>query len=241
MTPRDRLNSKQRMRASLEQVATTSHLLCFAAMKARWPAPERNKEPILDVLRRVLPESGTLLEIASGSGQHAAHFTKSLPRWTWIPSDVERDNLESIAAYRAEHTGDNFRAPLLLDVRNADWGVPPLDAAFNANMIHITPWSCCTALIAGVARYLRPGGVFVLYGPFRVGGTHTAESNASFDLNLRRQNERWGVRDVEEVVHCAAIAGLSLSEQIQMPAENQTLVFVAKPHEGHEGHEAPRD
>jgi SAM-dependent methyltransferase len=198
-------------------------------MKACWPAPERNKQPILEVLRRVLPESGTLLEIASGSGQHAAHFTKHLPRWTWIPSDVERDNLDSIAAYRAEHTGDNFRAPLMLDVRTRDWGVPPLDAAFNANMIHITPWSCCVALIEGLARYLRPGGVFVLYGPFRVGGEHTAESNANFDLNLRRQNERWGVRDVEDVVQCAALAGLAFSERIAMPAENQTLVFRASP------------
>jgi SAM-dependent methyltransferase len=229
MMPTDRSKPKQRMRASLEQVAAAFHLLCSAAMKAHWPAPERNKEPILEVLRRVLPESGTLLEIASGSGQHAAHFTKHLPRWTWIPSDVERDNLASIAAYRAEHTGDNFRAPLLLDVRASDWGVPRLDAVFNANMIHITPWSCCTALIEGVARYLRPAGVFVLYGPFRIAGAHTAESNASFDHNLRRQNERWGVRDVEEVVRLAAMAGLTLTERVQMPAENQTLVFAANP------------
>jgi hypothetical protein len=197
-------------------------------MKAHWPAPDRNKEPILEVLRRVLPDSGTLLELASGSGQHAAHFAKHLPRWTWIPSDVEPDNLASIAAYRAEHTGDNFRAPLLLDVRMPDWGVPPLDAAFNANMIHIAPWGCCTAMIDGVARYLRPGGVFVLYGPFRVGGAHTAESNLTFDQKLRSQNEHWGVRDVEEVIQCAAISGLTLSERIQMPAENQTLVFRAK-------------
>jgi SAM-dependent methyltransferase len=198
-------------------------------MKARWPAPERNKEPILEVLRRVLPESGTLLELASGSGQHAAHFTQHLPRWTWIPSDVERDNLDSIAAYRAEHTADNFRAPLLLDVRAQDWGVPPLDAAFNANMVHITPWSCTVALMEGVARYLRPNGVLVLYGPFRIGGSHTAGSNESFDLSLRRQNERWGVRDVEAVVQCAAVAGLAFSERIAMPAENQTLVFRASP------------
>lgn len=194
-------------------------------MKARWPAPERNKDAILDVLRRVLPESGTLLELASGSGQHAAHFARNLPQWTWLPSDAERDNLTSITAYRAEHTGDNFRAPLLLDVRMDDWGVPPIDAAFNANMIHITPWSCCEALIHGVARHLRPGGVFVLYGPFRIGSTHTAESNASFDRDLRRENERWGVRDMEEVVQRAEAAGLGFRERVPMPANNQILVF----------------
>jgi SAM-dependent methyltransferase len=201
-------------------------------MKAHWPAPERNKGPILEVLRRVLPDSGTLLELASGSGQHAAHFAQHLPRWTWIPSDPDRDNRASIAAYRAEHTADNFAEPLALDVRERDWPVPPLDAAFNANMIHITPWGCCVALLRGVARYLRPGGVFVLYGPFRIGGAHTAESNASFDLSLRRQNELWGVRDLEEVVECATGSGLAFEERIAMPAENQTLVFRARPDSG---------
>lgn len=196
-------------------------------MKAHWPAPERNKGPILEVLKRVLPESGTLLELASGSGQHAAHFAQHLPRWTWIPSDPDPENLASIAAYRAEHTGDNFGAPLALDVRSRDWNVPPLDAAFNANMIHIAPWGCCIAMMEGIARSLQPDGVFVLYGPFRIGGQHTADSNTAFDLKLRRQNELWGVRDLEEVVECAAASGLAFSERVPMPAENQTLVFRA--------------
>lgn len=194
-------------------------------MKAHWPAPERNKGPILEVLQRVLPASGTLLEISSGSGQHAAYFSEHLPGMTWIPSDIDEDNLESIAGYHAECARENFRAPIALDVRSRDWGVPPLDAVFNANMIHIAPWSCSIGLLEGVARHLRPGGVFVLYGPFRIGGAHTAESNAAFDLGLRRQNEHWGVRDMEEVVHCASLLGLAFSERIQMPAENQTLVF----------------
>jgi SAM-dependent methyltransferase len=198
-----------------------------ARVKACWPAPERNKGPILEVLRRVLPESGTLLELASGSGQHIAHFAQHLPRWTFIPSDIERDHLASIAAYWAEHRGDNFEQARVIDVRSADWGVPELDAVFNANMIHIAPWSCCVGLIQGAARHLRAGGAFVLYGPFRIGGAHTAVSNERFDENLRRQNEHWGVRDMEEVVERAAASGLEFSERVAMPAENQSLVFHA--------------
>lgn len=201
-------------------------MLC--RVKACWPAPERNKRPILEVLRRVLPESGTLLELASGSGQHVAHFAEHLPRWTFIPSDIEPDNLASIAAYRAEYPGHNFQAPRAIDVRSTDWGVPVLDAVFSANMIHIAPWSCCVGLIQGAARHLRAGGVFVLYGPFRIGGAHTATSNARFDEGLRRQNEHWGVRDLEEVVERADAAGLDFSERVPMPAENQTLVFRAR-------------
>lgn len=199
-----------------------------ARVKACWPAPERNKDPILDVLRRVLPESGTLLELASGSGQHIAHFAEHLPRWTFIPSDIDPDNLASIAAYRAEHPADNIAETRVIDVRSLDWGLPAIDAVFSANMIHIAPWSCCVGLIQGTARHLRAGGVFALYGPFRIGGAHTAESNARFDQNLRRQNEHWGVRDMEEVVERAAAAGLEFTERVAMPAENQTLVFHAR-------------
>ena len=195
------------------------------AMKACWPAPERNKGPILEVLRRVLPGSGTALEIASGSGQHLAHFAQHLPDWNWLGSDPDPDHLASIEAFRAEHPGDNFLPPLRLDVRTPDWQVPRVDAVLNANMIHISPWSCCVALLQGVARHMRSGGTFVLYGPFRIGGAHTAPSNASFDSSLRRQNEQWGVRDLEEVAERAALFGLELQERIAMPANNQTLVF----------------
>jgi len=198
----------------------------LARVKACWPAPERNKGPILEVLRRVLPETGTLLELSSGSGQHIAHFASHLPRWTFIPSDIDRENLASIATYGLEHRGDNLEQPRSIDVRAPDWGVPALDAVYNANMIHIAPWSCCVGLVQGAARHLRAGGLFVLYGPFRIGGAHTAPSNARFDESLRRQNEHWGVRDMEEVVERAAAVGLSLSERVAMPAENQTLVFT---------------
>ena len=195
------------------------------AMKACWPAPERNKGPILDVLRRVLPAGGTALEIASGSGQHLAHFAAHLPGWTWLGSDPDPDHVASIEAYRADHPGDNILPPLRLDVRTPDWGVPSVDAVYNANMIHITPWSCCVALLQGVARHMRRGGMFVLYGPFRIGGAHTAPSNVSFDEGLRRQNDQWGVRDLEAVADRAAVLGLELRERIAMPANNQLIVF----------------
>lgn len=196
-------------------------------MKACWPAPERNKEPILEQLRRFLPASGTLLEIASGSGQHAAYFSEQLPSWTWMPSDIDPDNLASIRSYCEDSRGENLRPPISLDVRSHDWPVPELDAVFNANMIHIAPWPCCLSMLDGVARHLRPGGVFMLYGPFRIGREHTSPSNAAFDAKLREQNERWGVRDMEDVTAHAASVGLAFIERVPMPAHNQTLVFQA--------------
>jgi SAM-dependent methyltransferase len=197
----------------------------LARMKACWPAPERNKGPILEVLQRVLPASGTALEIGSGSGQHIAHFATHLLSWTWIPTDIDPDHLASISAYRDQHTGDNLLPPRKLDVRADDWAVEPLDAVYSANMIHIAPWSCCIGLLQGAARHLRSGGLLIVYGPFRIDGAHTAKSNASFDENLRRQNDQWGVRDLEEVVERAAIAGLTLVERVSMPANNLTAIF----------------
>jgi hypothetical protein len=194
-------------------------------MKQTWPAPERNKEPILEVLQRVLPASGTLLEIASGSGQHAAFFAGALPRLTYQPSDIDDENLASIRAYVAEAARPNLRAPLRIDVREADWGVGHVDALFCANMIHISPWSCCEGLIAGAARHLSPGAPLVLYGPFRLGAAHTAPSNEAFDARLREQNPSWGVRDAEAVIALAERAGLRFVERTPMPANNQTLLF----------------
>jgi len=193
-------------------------------MKVCWPAPERNKQPIVAVLKRVLPERGTLLELASGSGQHIAHFASELPNIRFIASDIDPDNLASIRAYRAEG-GDNFLPPREIDVRSHEWQVGPVDAIFNANMIHIAPWASCVALIDGVRRNLARGGVFVLYGPFRVDGLHTAASNAEFDLSLRERNPEWGVRDLEAVVELAEAAGLSFRERVTMPANNLCLVF----------------
>jgi SAM-dependent methyltransferase len=209
-------------------------------MKQCWPAPERNKQPILEVLARVLsvssagapaltrhpaPARGVVLELASGSGQHAVHFAASLPAFVFQPSDVDPENLASIRAWVREARLANLREPLALDVLAEDWGVGSVDAIFNANMIHIAPWECCLGLLRGAARHLAPEGVLVLYGPYRVGGAHTAPSNESFDAGLRARDARWGVRDLEDVIAEAARAGLVFAERVPMPANNQSLVF----------------
>ncbi|MGC4087146.1 MAG: DUF938 domain-containing protein [Polyangiaceae bacterium] len=193
--------------------------------KLVWPAPERNKAAILEVLQRVLPPRGTLLEIASGTGQHAAHFAAALPAIELLPSDVDPHNLASIAAFVEEAALANLRAPLALDVLAPDWGVASVDAIFNANLIHITPWSCAEGLLRGAARHLVRGGVLVVYGPFRLNGAHTAASNEAFDADLRSRDVRFGVRDAEAVIEFAERAGLAFEERVAMPANNQILVF----------------
>jgi hypothetical protein len=199
-------------------------------MKQAWPAPERNKEPILAVLKRVLPAGGTLLEIASGTGQHAAFFAQQLgASWTWQPSDFDAANLASIGAWVEDAKLPNLRAPMRIDVCDGDWGVGRVDAIFCANMIHIAPWECCVGLIAGAGRHLAAHGRLVIYGPFRIGGQHTAESNATFDESLKARDPRWGVRDVEAVVDLATAANLRFVERAPMPANNQCLVFVSEP------------
>jgi SAM-dependent methyltransferase len=195
-------------------------------MKQTWPAPERNKGPILDVLRRVFPAAGRVLEIASGSGQHVVHFARHLPGLEFQPSDMDDENLASIRAWRRDEQLGNVLEPVRLDVLDAAWPVGPCAAAFNANMIHIAPWPCAEALFGGLGRYLAAGGVFVQYGPFRIGGAHTADSNAAFDADLRRRNPAWGVRDLEAVETLARRQGLVLRERVPMPANNQSLVFV---------------
>jgi len=196
--------------------------------KATWPAPERNKAPILEVLLRVLPKAGTVLEVASGTGQHAAHFAKHLPGLMYLPTDVDPENLSSIAEWVREAALLNLLSPRALDVTSPDWNVPTVQAIFNANMLHIAPWECALGLFAGVRRHLAEAGVVVLYGPYRIGGAHTAPSNASFDASLRERDPRFGVRDLEAVVELANGAGLSLAERVEMPANNQTLVFARK-------------
>jgi predicted O-methyltransferase YrrM len=195
-------------------------------MKQCWPAPERNKQAILAVLARVLPPRGELLEVASGSGQHAVYFARELPALTFQPSDVDPENLASIRAWVREAGLPNLREPLALDVLADDWGVASVDALFNANMIHIAPWECCLGLLRGAARHLRPQGVLVMYGPFRVGGAHTAPSNESFDAGLRARDPRWGVRELEAVVSEAARLGLMFVER---PANNLSIVFRREP------------
>lgn len=189
------------------------------------PAAERNREPILEVLRRVLPPAGTILEIASGTGQHARHFAAANPDWMWQPSDPDAGARASIAGWAAEAGLPNLRAPLALDVRQADWGIERVDAIVCINMIHIAPWQTAEALFGGAARLLPIGGVLVLYGPYRRGGQHTAPSNAIFDEQLRASDASWGVRDMEAVIALGDSVGLRFEEAVPMPANNFSVVF----------------
>lgn len=186
------------------------------------PAAERNKEPILGVLRRVLPRSGLVLEIASGTGQHVAHFAKALPGLEWQPSDPDPESRASVRTWTEELA--NVRAPLDLDVRRP-WPVERAQAVISINMIHIAPWAAAEALIAGAAEVLGSDGVLFLYGPFRRFGRHTAPSNAAFDRSLRASDPQWGVRDLEAVVGLAGAAGFALEEVVEMPANNLGVVL----------------
>lgn len=187
------------------------------------PATQRNREPLLAVLRRVLPASGTVLEVASGSGEHAVYFASQLPGLVWQPSDGDADARASITAWTAHERCVNVLGPIALDA-SSDWLVDA-DAVLCVNMVHIAPWSACEGLMRGAARSLDAGAPLVMYGPFKVGGEHTAPSNAAFDADLRRRDERWGVRDLEAVVAEAAARGLDHEETVAMPANNLTLVF----------------
>ena len=189
------------------------------------PSAERNREPILAVLERVLPATGTVLEVASGTGQHAIHFAAALPHLVWQPSDLDDEARASIAAWTAHSGLANVRPPLALDVRDASWGIEAAAAIVCINMIHISPWASAQALIDGAGRLLGAGGVLFLYGPYRRGGAHTAPTNAAFDEQLRRRNPAWGVRDMEAVVALADAAGFDADEPVEMPANNFSLVF----------------
>lgn len=193
------------------------------------PAVARNRAAILAVLRNVLPETGTVLEIASGSGEHAVYFAAALPSLTWQPSDPEPAYRRSIAAH-AEAAGlANLLPPLALDAGAAAWPSARADAILCINMVHIAPWSATEGLMAGAARTLAPGGVLFLYGAFREGGRHTSESNAAFDAGLRERDPHWGVRDRESVSALAAEHGLRLVRHLAMPANNLSLIFRLGP------------
>ena len=193
------------------------------------PAVARNRDPILAVLRRVLPTEGTVLEIASGSGEHAVYFAAGLPNLTWQPTDVDPVALKSISAHRDLAALPNLQSPVKLDVQAAAWPITRADALVCINMLHIAPWSAAEGLIVGAGRVLPPGGVLYLYGPFQQSGQHTAPSNAAFDESLRARNPEWGVRDVTDVAELAGRKGLELAEQIAMPANNLSVVFRRAP------------
>ena len=191
-------------------------------------AAERNRAPILAVLERLLPNHGIALEIASGSGQHAAHFAAALPGWQWQPSDGDASSLASIDAWCAGLA--NVRPALALDVMRAPWsGVAErVDLIFCANLLHISPWPTCAALMRGAARHLAPDGLLVVYGPFIVDGVETAPSNVAFDADLRARNPAWGLRRLDDVANEAEAAGLGLREHSAMPANNRMVVLAKR-------------
>lgn len=189
------------------------------------PAAERNREPILRVLRDKLPHSGLVLEIASGTGEHAVWFSAALPAVTWQPTDRDPEALESIAAWRDLADLANLLPPLQLDASAVAWPVEQADAVVAINMVHIVPWTATEGLIAGAARVLTSGGLLFLYGPFHEGGVHTAASNAAFDADLRARDPSWGVRDLDEITAFAGRHGFSAPERIAMPANNLSVVF----------------
>jgi SAM-dependent methyltransferase len=194
--------------------------------RLHYPHVARNREPILAVLRRVLPARGLVLEVASGSGEHAAYFAKSLPALTWQPTDPDPRALASIAAYGADAGGAaNLLAPLRLDATVKPWPVARADALVCINMIHITPWAVTEALMAGAERTLAADAPLYLYGPYRIDGHHTAASNQEFDAWLRAQNPEWGVRDLGAVIDVAGRHGLALAETVPMPANNLSAIF----------------
>ena len=194
-------------------------------MRRRAPAAERNRDAILTVLARVLPSSGVVLEIASGTGQHALHCAAALPHMVWQPSDPDAAARDSIAAWRAHAGAANLNAPLAIDVTRNDWGIGRVAAMVCINMIHIAPWEAAEALFRGAGERLDAGGVLYLYGPYRRNGAHTAPSNEAFDAQLRATDARWGVRDLEAVTALAEKAGFALVETVAMPANNFSLVF----------------
>ncbi|MBY0338729.1 MAG: DUF938 domain-containing protein [Acetobacteraceae bacterium] len=187
------------------------------------PATHRNRDALLAALRPLLPKRGLLLELASGTGQHCAHFAASLPALTFQPTDPDPAHRASIAAWCEGLS--NVRAPLALDVMASPWPVAQADAALCVNMIHIAPWEATPALFAGAARILPAGAPLILYGPFRRGGAHTAPSNAAFDADLRARDPRWGVRDLEAVAKVAAEAGFGPPAVTGMPANNLTVAW----------------
>jgi hypothetical protein len=186
---------------------------------------DRNKGPILEVLKRVFPATGVVLEIASGTGQHVSHFARALPGLIWQPSDPDPEARRSINAWIADERLPNIRPPLDLDVRARPWPIAACEAIVCINMVHISPWPATQALFDGAAATLAGNGAIFLYGPYRVDGQHTAPSNAAFDAMLRAQNVEWGVRELDEVAETARECGFALAERTGMPANNLSLVF----------------
>ncbi|MFM7347243.1 MAG: DUF938 domain-containing protein [Tagaea sp.] len=189
------------------------------------PAAQRNRAPILAALAERLPAKGTVLEIASGTGEHVVHFARALPGLTFRPSDPDPENRASIGAWIAAEGLTNVRAAVDLDATAKKWPVATADAILCANMIHIAPWAACEGLIQGAARTLFPGGFLHLYGPFMREGKHTAPSNAEFDASLKARDPAWGVRDLDAVEALARRAGFGGADVVSQPANNLSVFF----------------
>jgi len=185
----------------------------------------RNAEPIAAVLRDVLPGHGLVLEVASGTGEHAVHFARAFPKLLWQPSDPEPAALRSIEAWRAEAGLFNLLPAVSLDARAAEWPVSNADAIVAINMVHISPWSATTGLMRGAGRLLAPGAPLYLYGPYRRAGIETAPSNEAFDESLKARDPEWGLRDLEAVAEAAAAHGFALERVVEMPANNLSVIF----------------
>jgi len=189
------------------------------------PAALRNREPIAEVLREWLPATGLVLEIASGTGEHAVHFASLFPNLEWQPSDIHPDALQSIAAWREQAGLPNVHSPLQIDASLADWPIGRADAVLSTNMVHISPWGSSLGLISGAARLLATGAPLILYGPWLKDDAPTAPSNLDFDADLKRRDPQWGLRSVEEFAAAAAEKSLDLIETRPMPANNMMLLL----------------
>jgi len=202
-------------------------------MTGEQTSADRNRDDILVVLRDVMPDQGSILEIASGAGKHAVRFAEEFAPRVWQPSEYDPDRINAMRARFSGLDLPNLRDPILLDARAESWPVEagwadlPIRMIYNVNMIHIAPWSVCLGLLAGAARILRDGGVLFIYGPFNRDGGHTSEGNAEFDRSLRAQNGEWGLRDLGEVCDAAEAVGLSLDWVVEMPVNNLSVVFRA--------------
>ena len=194
------------------------------------PATNRNREPILAVLKQYIPSTGNILEIASGTGEHSIFFAPHFVAQQWIPSDLNPDALASINAWRQDCPTNNLQPPLTIDVTIKNWYEPFIDRQITSsiciNMIHIAPWSAFLGLVEGVSKILPTSGIFYLYGPYKINNQHTAMSNEQFDASLRSRNPQWGIRNLETVSEVAQENNLHLKAKVAMPANNFSLIFT---------------
>ncbi|HEY1125241.1 MAG TPA: DUF938 domain-containing protein [Sphingobium sp.] len=199
------------------------------ADKRHAPATLRNRDAIVEILRDALPRRGTVLEVASGSGEHVIHFAQTFPALDWQPSDPDPAALRSIAAWTEEADLMNVAPPVLLDASSDDWPVSQADAILCINMVHISPWEATLGLLRGAARLLPRGGLLYLYGPYVQSGVETAPSNLAFDQSLQSRDPAWGLRDVADVEAAAGEQGFRLESIVPMPANNLSLIFRSGP------------